>query len=252
MNYEIHLTGMQAIPAPHMSAILRAHEGLAYRDGVLAGEASIPQEYINQDFEFTLAHNIPAENTASRLETYNPKNASQADLLHKASFISRANGRPMGLFALGDPGVGKSHVAIGLAKTLEANGQTSRYIHVPSVGLTLPGGEIKPDETLILDDLNQPYGWGLMHFAKIITAMHHHGSGRLFITSNISPADYNKFAAALAGGSNVDNPDVRRIGDRVGAAIRVVSIVGDSYRQSQTEDPWADYSSDGPRPAIEP
>lgn len=239
------------MPQPNIDALTRVHKELVYQNGKLHGEAHIPEEYLEQDIAFTLRNNIPAENTASRFETYVPRTESQADLLDKALFLSRARGRFMGLFALGGAGVGKSHVAIGLAKRLEVNGQTSRYLHVPSNGLDLRGGEPKHDETIIVDDLNGPFGWGRQNFGKIITRMHHNGSGRLFITSNVSPQDYNKFMVSMIGGLGENDPEIIRISDRAGVALRQVVVSGESFRGSVSEDPWADYSPGVNLPQLE-
>ena len=245
MSFEINLGGLATVPQPYISSLLRAHTGLNYQNGSLQGVAAVTAECIEQDISFTLKYDIPAENTASRLETYSPNNSTQIDLLDKAQFLARSNGRFMGLFAIGGAGVGKSHVAIGLAKSLEMSGQASRYVHVPSCSQRFIGGEPKPDETIIIDDLNDPWGWGINHFSKIITEMHNNGSGKLFITSNISEESVKKFFINMIGGRSSEDPEVIRIIDRVGVALRLVPVIGQSFRSTRLQDPWADYQPGG-------
>ena len=252
MNFEIKIAGLATVPRANIDALTRVHTGLTYQLGVLEGVAEISEEYLSQDIDFALKNKIPAENTASRLETYKPNNASQELLLNAAQFIAETRGRFMGLVALGNAGVGKSHVAFGLAKALEIDGQQSRYIHVPSSSsFNLRDGDPKPDETIIIDDLNAAFGWGRDNFAKIITAMHHNGSGRLFITSNVQADRFTEFVKNMIGGVRPDDPEIMRIADRAGTALKTIAVTGDSYRTTSWEDPWTNFHNNGALRKIE-
>ena len=131
--YEINLD-VKDVPEKYSSALVNVHAGLSVHEGLLVGKAIIPEDYLAQDINFALAHNLPPENTASRLETYKPQNPSQERLLRAASFIAGATHNIfMGLWSSGPAGVGKSHIAIGLAKAIALKSYDKiDYFNVPT------------------------------------------------------------------------------------------------------------------------
>ena len=109
---------------------------------------------------------LPLENLCSRLDNYVPKNDSQEDLLRYAMALVNVDvtGRAAGIFISGEPGVGKTHVAVGITKELMNMGQEAYYLDASNIDYELIKKQ-GPDQAWVLDDLNKPHGQG-MHIFK--------------------------------------------------------------------------------------
>lgn len=219
-------------------------------DNVLVGQADAPPEVINDDLNFWLAHpTIPAENVCSRLGNYRPKTPSQALLAKAASYLVNEGSteRAMGLFAHGDPGLGKTHISVGIAKEVAARGQgkvsyfnTATEQRVPT---QVNQYEEMADEgrgIVILDDVNSAYGNSEDALRAAISGMHNVG-GRLFITSNAPDADAFLRKALRPSTAQADLEFVR-LNDRMRGMLRIIQLEGESHRAKVMSDPWAGFS----------
>jgi hypothetical protein len=229
---------VSAYPPAVIAGLQKTHPDTVSHDGLLIGRAALPQDVLAQDLEFWQANpDIPVENVGSRLETYRPNNASQERLLNAAKFLAKADSKTnfMGLMAFGQAGVGKTHISIGLAKQAMALGANVRYVHVPSES-SYPNIDLLTDaDLIIMDDANNPYETVTRTIAPIITRFHQRGYGRLFVTSNYDKP--NDFLPSMVS----DAAEKERIGDRAGAALRLLRVEGKSYRSNISHDPWAGF-----------
>ncbi len=165
---------------------------------------------------------LPPDLLCAQLHNYLPENKSQEELLYWANELVQYDQRtPAGLFISGSNGVGKSHVAVGIAKELAGQGFSFDYLSltgtVSKVFFDL-GRSTK--NMLILDECpNSPTGFR-DPIAQMIDRVHQQG-GRLIITSN-NP--YNDFRNELndVGPYYVDRAD---------GMLREVQVDGESHRK---------------------
>ncbi len=236
------------VPEHVLKAVTIAYPDVALADnGNLVGRAVVDQAQIGDDLDFWLENpNIPAENVCSRLSNYDPKNSSQEALLRAALYLVNEGSeqRAMGLIAHGDPGLGKTHIAVGLAKELSARAQGGLVTYINTATQThIPYGvqayrELAADGkgTIILDDVNNAYGNGASALRDAISAVHDVG-GRLFVTSNA--ADIEAFLEkALRSSTDSTGIELIRLKDRVRGLLLPIQLSGESHRAVTSQNPW--------------
>ena len=236
------------VPEHVLKAVTSTYPDIGYTDeGTLEVRANVPQEVIEDDLNFWLDNpNIPAENVCSRLGNYQPTNQTQVNLLHAASYLVNEGStqRAMGLIAHGDPGLGKTHIAVGLAKEISARAQRGSVTYINAATQTNLPYKREPylkmaDDgkgTIILDDVNSPYGMGADALRHAVSAIHDVG-GRLFVTSNAT--DLNAFLnKALRSSADADGIEFSRLQDRVRGLLLPVHLEGESHRIVTSQNPW--------------
>jgi DNA replication protein DnaC len=198
--------------------------------GTLNISALQPEEKFNMiiDLEFfEMNPNLPVENLNSRLSNYEPKNAEQVNFLNWAKRILEL-GDPTasaGIFAYGGPGVGKTHVSVGLAKEFLKKGENPKYINMSTNSkLSIKPDEIDKHSIWIIDDLNSPYGLGRELFISVLDRIHNKG-GRIFVTSNMRYGEFMDTVKTLE-----DDAQFARIEDRIKGMIKPIFVPGISMR----------------------
>ena len=107
---------------------------------------------------------LPIENVCSRLDNFQPYNSTQATLAKMAAkLVTYMNpSRLAGFIVCGSAGLGKTHVAVGVAKAAMLSGQAPFYVNSPSSSSgrndTSDIEKARNAAIVIIDDLNQPYG----------------------------------------------------------------------------------------------
>lgn len=196
---------------------------------IAALEAPSPIEFKNLELDMGFLAtnpNIPLENVTSRLDNYVPNNDGQAILLDKARDLVafQERGRAAGLFIYGDSGVGKTHVAVGVAKELVRTGQKPIYINTDNSRLPSARSLLESDaDVFILDDVNSPWGGAASLFRELTVGVHERG-GRLLITSN---SVYTEFLETTL---RVDQANAQRIMDRSQNIYLPLWVEGESQR----------------------
>ncbi len=176
---------------------------------------------------------IPRENRACTLGTYDPKNESQEEAL---KWARRVMGLPSstgaGLWLWGPVGVGKSHLAVGIARDLSDRGKkVFFYQGGPSSALS---SRIAPQyDVFVLDDMNSFYGSGGA-FREIVLECFNKGK-HLFVTSN---ASYETLLPQAFVAAADEKP---RFEDRIQNMIKVLHIGGSSQRSGAS---WMNNFSD--------
>lgn len=176
---------------------------------------------------------IPLENLCSRLNNYEPKNESQRQLLEHALALVNLEepSTAAGLFIYGNPGIGKTHVAIGVTKEFMRKGLEPIYGNtaqeVGGFGRRIDSHHmnnlLKPQQVWVLDDVNSPFSQGMKMLREVVINAHNFG-GRVLVTSNIS---YDR----LIRHGFVDNPDDRnRFMDRAEGMFAILQVYGESTR----------------------
>ncbi len=177
------------------------------------------------DIEFIRKYpDIPIENTCSTLNNYHPKNEGQKDLLDTArKFIKLDEGTNAGIWAYGPAGVGKTHIAIGIAKELTMAGIRTNYINCSK--LTRNQTNITKNGTpyFIIDDLSETIGKEPQLIKDVINYVHDIG-GKVFITSNVSYETYIAKLFFLNKGEEI------KFIDRQKALFKVIEMGGESQR----------------------
>lgn len=196
--------------------------GFAIEDG-----AVVDVEAAARDLEFLLMNpNIPLESIGCTLNNYRPQNESQREALDHARSLLRLSdlSRPSGLFIDGPPGVGKSHLSVGLAKEFLGRGMQVTFVTPETIDRVPYRGNM-PDKpsVWILDDFNTPFGGYRDKFVQVLLHLHNLG-GVLFVTSNEKYREIMPKVYSLVGG------DGARVKDRVEAILTPFSISGDSMR----------------------
>lgn len=181
------------------------------------------------DLKFFLDNpHIPLENLCSRLNNYYPQHETQEDLINSARHIVNLNEpyTAAGLFMYGNPGVGKTHIAVAVSKEFMRRGLKPVYIRVGDDRMSDINHALEivgPDQVWIIDDLNWAEGDGLAIFKRIVMNAHDHG-GRVFVTSNMP---YEELVEKAFSEEVADN---KRYRDRIEKIFKVVRVDGESYR----------------------
>jgi len=181
------------------------------------------------DINFKLKNpKLPLENLCNRLDNYAPKNESQTAMSYAAKKLVELEiaGQAAGLFMYGKPGVGKTHIAVGVTKELMKRGQEIFYLNVSNAGYKMYPLPLGSDQAWVVDDINSPHGIGMDMFKKIVLNAHDNG-GRVFATSNTA---YEKL---MKDGFVGDSEQKPRFLDRIGEMFHVLQIKGESFRQSR-------------------
>lgn len=169
---------------------------------------------------------IALENLCSSLQSYQAYNASQTDLLSYANKLLELDSKAgAGLFMYGSAGIGKTHMAVSLAKQFLRRGYQPNFQSAErySFSTQLAFGD---EQVWIIDDLNSGYGVASRLFREVVINVHERG-GRLFITSNKS---YDELIRELFVG---EGPAQRaRYEDRTKGMMKIVHVDGDSQRQA--------------------
>lgn len=236
-----------AVPKHVLQAVCTTNPDIGILEGGgLTGFSDVGEEQIAADLSFWLEHpNIPAENVCSRLSNYKPRHESQERLIQAARYLAQdgMEERAIGLIAHGGPGLGKTHVSVGLAKEISSiTGGTVHYFNL-ATQKNYPHTEDEyraiADEgrgTIILDDVNNAYGYSGDALRAAVSAVHDVG-GRLFITSNA--LDINAFLnIALKPSTSTGEAELLRLIDRVRNMLLALPLSGESYRSNTSINPW--------------
>lgn len=176
---------------------------------------------------FQMNTSLPIENLCSHLDSYIPTNRSQENLLEWARKILNLDGSisSAGVFAFGNPGVGKTHVCVGLTKEFLKRGEDSIYINASTTpDLLIRSDKIDRGRVFIIDDLNSAYGGDRMLFIEVLNKIHDKG-GILFVTSNMS---YKKYMETVR--ETIGHTEFIRLSDRIKGKIKPIRVVGKSQR----------------------
>ena len=169
---------------------------------------------------------LPLENICSHLSTYEPRTPSQKEMLDYAHrLISlKDDSRGAGLYMWGEAGIGKSHIAVGMAKKFMEQGLEAFFISADTYGfdtdLHLGSGQV-----WIIDDLNSGYGLASRLYKQVILHIHERG-GRVFVTSN---KPYDQLLHEMFVGDG--DAERMRYDDRTKGLFKILHVVGDSFRQ---------------------
>lgn len=180
---------------------------------------------LNLDIQFFLENpDLPLENLCSRVDNYFPNNPSQEELLRYARALVNLQEpyTSAGLFIYGEPGVGKTHVAVGVTKEIMRRGLNSNYMRADDV--RFPKHRLTPGQVWIIDDLNSPYGSGMEAFKRIVLNAHEFG-GRVLATSNTT-YDY-----LMERGFATDPGERKRYMDRTKGMFKFLHVEGKSHRE---------------------
>jgi DNA replication protein DnaC len=186
------------------------------------------------DLEFYYRNpDLPLENVCSHLDNYNPQNQTQEELLKYARALIDLEDSHIasGLFIYGAPGVGKTHIAVGIAKEFMRRDITPNYVnlqprYVSSYRHIISEDRSKhfvPGQAWIIDDLNSPFSTAMKIFKSIVLNTHDYG-GRILATSNLS-YDY-----LMENGFAADSGEKERFIDRMKGMFAVLQVEGDSRR----------------------
>jgi len=169
---------------------------------------------------------LPLENLCSKLNNYDPKNDSQRELLEYVGKLAEFPdlSKPAGIWAHGQAGVGKSHIAVALTKEFMRRGYQPNFVQF-GANNKLMTPNLAPQQVWILDDFNSPYGMDRDTFVRVSLNAHNTG-GRMFVTSNM---DYDQFMEKLHG--IIGDADAKRYFDRIKGMFKVLNVVGESNRQ---------------------
>jgi|SRR3989344_2574231 len=232
VNMEIDLSQKTFITPAHLETFKKSYSGLEVRvEGkTIIDVGSLPDEQIQKvllDLQFLeRSPHIPLENLCSHLENYEPRNSTQQELLRYAKLLLELDDSTTaaGLFMYGDPGVGKSHVAVGLAKQFMKKGLEPHFSSADNLIIDTTNRLLGQAQVWIVDDLNSPYGIGMKVFKEIVLNAHERG-GRIFVTSNANYHQIMENAFAL------DPNQKKRYMDRTEGMFKVLHVLGHSERQ---------------------
>jgi hypothetical protein len=172
---------------------------------------------------------LAIENVCCNISNYTPHNESQEEMLgFVRRLIAYQGPRPVGLYLHGDPGTGKTHLCVGIAKELLVKEFQPVFASLES--LKRMDADVKPGQTWILDDMNCGYSVAGDRMKEIVIAVHK-VAGKLFITSN-KPYDTLVEELFPRYGNQAEKI---RFDDRTKGMFKVLHIVGTSQRAS---DAW--------------
>lgn len=227
--------------------IIAVHYGLGIIGNTIQGELDdLTLDKANIDVGFVAEHpNLPAENVTNWLDNYTPRTSSQVAMLEAATRLVgyRSLKRMAGLIVCGNPGTGKTHIAVGVAKAAMLSGQRARFMNAPTAKQNdFSTGEavkaVDQSDIAVVDDLTDvgfPRGPYLL---SVISEMHNKGAGKLLVTSNYESPD--ALILDLLSSTYVTGPNRVRLADRIGSSLLGLTVEGISFRNSSQEDqaPW--------------
>jgi DNA replication protein DnaC len=183
---------------------------------------------VSLDITFYLENpNLPLENLCSHLDNYHPRNESQEELLKYAHMILAIDDPSVtaGLWVYGEPGVGKSHIAVALAKQLMARNMETYFRFGEKLSRTELLGN---NQTWVIDDLNKGNDYQGRVFTKIILNAHNVG-GRIFVTSNKRYEDI--MGEIFPNFLPSTKADKARYEDRTKRIFKILELTGESQRE---------------------
>lgn len=186
------------------------------------------REMLQLDIQFYEKNpNLPLENLCAHMSNYQPKNASQKELLHFAQRLIDFDDESVGagLYMYGEAGIGKSHIAIAISKQFMARGLQPNFQVADryTMGMHV---NLQPGQVWILDDMNSGFHLSSRLFKQIVLNAHDRG-GRVFVTSN---KDYDELMTEMFVGDSKANRI--RYDDRTKGMFKILHITGESYRQA--------------------
>lgn len=186
------------------------------------------------DLKFLAAQpHLPIENSTASLDNYEPQNESQKAALESARklvAVEPSRAKSAGLYLYGDPGVGKSHLAVAMAKEFMKAGEAVLFIGSSTVNSSLLS-EIPRYRVFVIDDFNSGYGAHFPSIFKAIVLQIHERGGKAFVTSN---TDFERLLSQAFIG---DTQDLPRVKDRIKGMMKILRLEGESFRKPGS---WAD------------
>lgn len=194
---------------------------------------------------------IPEENTASTIENYGPKDEIGEYAKELAFAFVDAPGTA-GLMLVGEPGNGKTHLAVGIAKEMAARGRGVVFVSFkdggPDFGATKLGDYFSSPEPhqyiqdliqnydcLIFDDLPGGLYPGVCILMQTILLWSYNAGKKLVFTSN-QPAGVIRQQLSTPVDQGQPGVDMQRaIAERFEQAWQVVEFRGVSHRSTQTK-----------------
>lgn len=231
---ELTLSRAQFTPA-FLSRLRAAYPGVEITAQATEHTASLDEHSIDADQRarleldlrfFDLNPTLPLESICAHLDTYRPKNESQEQLVQfsKRLIDLSPDAGGAGLYMWGEAGIGKSHIAVSLAKIFMQKGLLPNFIVADTYGfdthLKLAHGQV-----WIIDDMNSGYGISSRLFKEVILNAHDKG-GRVFVTSN---KPYDQLMRELFVGDGEANR--MRYEDRTKGMFKILHVTGESHRQ---------------------
>jgi len=174
---------------------------------------------------------IALENLCCHLDNYKPLNDSQNELINYANRLANINdpSKKAGIWAYGSAGVGKSHVAISLAKEFMKRGMDSYFKFAKQLDHS-DLRKLGPNQFWVIDDFNSGGESNSRLLLEIVLNAHNNG-GKMFVTSN---STYNQILDELFP-SWANQAEKKRFVDRTDGLFKVLQIEGESQRK---KDAW--------------
>ncbi len=226
-----------------IATLMRSYEGLGYDTEVREDQLQLSlnelsprdREALALDLRFFAQNpNVPLENICCRLSNFEPKNGGHEELLKYADMLLNLDDpiKAAGLYVWGDPGVGKSHLTIAMAKEFMRRGLDAHFTNADDLlNKVRSGRALKPGQVWVIDDLNSGYAVYAGEFTNLVLHIHNKG-GRLFVTSN---QPYETFVEQRFGASASAEANRMRYDDRTRAMFKILRVTGESQRQA---DAW--------------
>ena len=213
------------------------------RSSKCVNELKAESEFLNS------VKDLPAENLSSNFVNYRPQNESQVRAFESTRKFAEYNQeRSIGLFLSGNPGIGKTHLAIAASRELSKKKLRILYLtpetmfdftrtskwHSPEQGLkfnviSVEEG-LKNIDVVVIDDLNPNDSGNFVsygpRFSEIVMWAHRLPRKRILVTSNGSLLNVVRTLAKSS------NSDLSRLKDRVRSLFVELKVKGSSSRSS--------------------
>lgn len=214
-----------------------------------------------------LLGDLPSDNLESTLDNYDPSRNTFPEEGVYAQNLARAlvevpQGTPAGLLLTGEPGNGKTHLAIGIGRAVAEQGGKAAFTKFAGSQWSLssvPGGDpgvgwysqldkfVTAHDVLIFDDLpgDMAPGWRKV-LQNIIVASYDQGKSVVMTSNHPAPEVIEQLARRSSGdtGASDVGPAVR---ERIRQAWNLVEFRGESFRSRQQK-----WYSDIARPEDSP
>lgn len=183
---------------------------------------------LKNDLDFLKANpEVPLENIFCTLENYSPQNESQKIALEAARRLIEVKPKQgAGLYLEGSMGLGKTHLAVAVAKEFFRRGLRVLYLNSNQSDIAnydKDTGWLDQFDVYILDDFNNGYHPHTRNpFTKIVYKVHSKG-GKLFVTTN---STYEKFIEEA-----IETRDRGRYLDRTKTMFKILHLNGESFRK---------------------